>query len=67
MSRREKKMRTKRKSIKKDEDKEEKEKPSAGLCALIYSTPLSFIIYGQCDGCVKKSGKIGMIFFTFGG
>lgn len=65
MSRREKKMRTKRKSIKKDEDKEEKEKPSAGLCALIYSTP--FIIYGQCDGCVKKSGKIGMIFFTFGG
>ena len=65
MSRREKKMRTKRKSIKKDEDKEEKEKPSAGLCALIYSTPC--IIYGQCDGCVKKSGKIGMIFFTFGG
>lgn len=45
MSRREKKMRTKRKSIKKDEkdeDKEEKEKPSAGLCALIYSTPLSY-------------------------
>ena len=26
---------------KKDEDKEEKENPSAGLCALIYSTPLS--------------------------
>lgn len=65
MSRREKKMRTKRKSIKKDEDKEEKEKPSAGLCALIYFH--TFIIYGQCDGCVKKSGKIGMIFFTFGG
>lgn len=42
MSRTEKKMRTKRKSIKKDEDKEEKEKPSAGLCALIYSTPLSY-------------------------
>ena len=42
MSRREKKMRTKRKSIKKDEDKEEKEKPSAGLCALIYSTPISY-------------------------
>lgn len=32
----------KEKTIRKDEDKEEKEKPSAGRCALIYSTPLSY-------------------------
>ena len=42
MSRREKKMRTKRKSIKKDEDKEEKEKPSAGMFDLIYSKHISY-------------------------
>lgn len=65
MSRREKKMRTKRKSIKKDEDKEEKEKTfGRAVRPYLFHT---FIIYGQCDGCVKKSGKIGMIFFTFGG
>lgn len=41
MSRRE-KNEDKTKKYKEGEDKEEKEKPSAGLCALIYSTPLSY-------------------------
>ncbi len=55
----------KEKTIRKDEDKEEKEKPSAGRCALYLFHTL--IISVQCDGCVKKSGKIKGIFFTLGG